>query len=234
MIGSGDFLHRILELLRSEPQDSWGDITILLPGRRAGRKLKEALKPEVPRGCWLPQITTLGEWSSERLGLQVPGKIELLVELQQVAEGLRLSHRLPEWGSFDRFQSWGTAALADFNAIDHHLLDARQAFRDLRNIKDIESWSFGAETLTPGQLRFLEQWNALLPLYTAFHSRLQAASISTMAHLMRQMAEEDGWLGRVEGEVWMAGANALTRMPAPPSSAARVRVIEISAALVMP
>ena len=35
-------------------------------------------------------------------------RVELLVELQQVAEGLRkVTHALPEWGSFDRFQPWG-------------------------------------------------------------------------------------------------------------------------------
>ena len=39
------------------------------------------------------------------------------------------------------------AALADFNAVDHHLLEARQVFRDLRNIKDIEAWSFGRPDL---------------------------------------------------------------------------------------
>ena len=99
--------------------------------------------------------------------------MELLVELQHVAEGMRLHHTLPEWGSFDRFQPWGMAALADFNAVDHHLLEARQVFRDLRNIKDIEAWSFGRPDLTAGQQAFLAQWNTLHPLHTAFHDHLQ-------------------------------------------------------------
>ena len=220
MIDASDFLGHIASALHDRPRTEWSRITVLLPGRRAARKLADHLAQSAPVGTWLPRFTTLGEWAAEQRGILVPSKLELLVELQQVAESLRGTLTLPEWGSFERFQPWGLAALGDFNAIDHHLLEARQVFRDLRNIKDIESWSFGAETLTHGQLRFLEQWNALLPLYTAFHGQLQAAGISTMAHLMRQMAEEDGWLGRVEGEVWMAGANALT--PAERNTVARL------------
>lgn len=210
MIREGDFLHRIIERLRQETFSDWGNITILLPGRRAGRKLTEALKSEMPPGHWLPHITTLGEWSSAQLGLHVPGKVELLVELQEVAENLRLKHKLPEWGSFDRFQPWGTAALADFNALDHHLIDIRQAFRDLRNIKDIEAWSFDRPQLTPGQLAFLDQWNALYPLHSAFHEHLQQHGSTTSGMLARLMATDEHALSAVSGPVWMAGANALT------------------------
>ena len=211
MIHSADFLGRIMGRLHSLPTDQWADITVLLPGRRAARKLADALAGTVEPGTWLPRFTTLGEWSAEQQRVSTPGKVELLVELQQVAEGLRTELTLPEWDSFERFQPWGLAALGDFNNIDHHLLEARQVFRDLRNIKDIEAWSFGGDQeLSPGQLRFLAQWNALLPLYTAFHTHLQACGSSTMARLMRRMAEEDGWLGAVQGELWMAGANAMT------------------------
>ena len=211
MIQSGDFLGRIMARLHDLPRESWADLTILLPGRRAARKTADALAGTVPPGTWLPRFTTLGEWSAEQQRVSTPNKLELLVELQQVAESMRTTLTLPEWGSFERFQPWGLAALGDFNNIDHHLLEARQVFRDLRNIKDIEAWSFGeGRTLTSGQERFLAQWNALLPLYDAFHAHLSARGSSTMAHLMRRMAEEDGWLGRVQGQLWMAGANAMT------------------------
>ena len=172
--------------------------------------MADALARDTPPGTWLPRFTTLGEWASEQLGLTCPPKLELLVELQQVAEASRATPTLPEWTSFERFQPWGLAALGDFNTIDHHLLEARQVFRDLRNIKDIESWSFGEPDLRPGQLRFLEQWNSLLPLYTAFHDHLDQQHSTTTAHLMRRMVEQDGWLGQVTGEVWIAGANAMT------------------------
>ena len=210
MIRSGDFLDRIVTKLSGLDKDTWGEITILLPGRRAGRKLQEALIQEAGPGKWLPHISTLGEWSAEQLGLTVPNKMELLVELQHVAEGMRLHHTLPEWGSFDRFQPWGMAALADFNAVDHHLLEARQVFRDLRNIKDIEAWSFGRPDLTAGQQAFLAQWNTLHPLHTAFHAHLEDHGSCTSGMLARKMATEEGALRQVSGPVWMAGANALT------------------------
>ena len=210
MINGSDFLGRLMARLEGIPSEQWSGITVLLPGRRASRKLADAMAKTAPPGTWLPRFSTLGEWSAEQLGLFTPGKLELLVELQDVAESLRSTLSLPEWGSFERFQPWGLAAMGDFSQIDHHLLEARQVFRDLRNIKDIESWSFGESPLTPGQLRFLEQWNALLPLYEAFHRQLEKSGCTTTAKLLRRMAEDDGWLGQVKGPVWMAGANAMT------------------------
>ena len=210
MIHEDDFLGGLMIRVRKMPKEEWSNLTILLPSRRAARKLADALKIDTPPGTWLPRFTTLGEWSGEQLRVTTPSRLEQLVELQQVAESNRKKLTLPEWSSFERFQPWGMAALGDFNTIDHHLLEARQVFRDLRNIKDIESWSFGEPDLRPGQLRFLEQWNSLLPLYQAFHAHLDEHNSTTSAHLARRMAEEEGWLGQVQGEIWMAGANALT------------------------
>ena len=147
------------------------------PGRRAARKLADALAGTVPPGTWLPRFTTLGEWSAEVQRVSTPSKLELLVELQQVAESMRADLTLPEWDSFERFQPWGLAALGDFNNIDHHLLEARQVFRDLRNIKDIEAWSSEKEKNSKlGQLLVPGQWNALLPLYDAFHAHLRSVA----------------------------------------------------------
>jgi len=210
MIDEGDFLGGLMARIRKRPTAEWSSLTVLLPGRRAARKMADALARDTPPGTWLPRFTTLGEWAGEQLGFTCPPKLELLVELQQVAEASRATLTLPEWSSFERFQPWGLAALGDFNTIDHHLLEARQVFRDLRNIKDIESWSFGEPELRPGQLRFLEQWNSLLPLYSAFHAHLNSRHATTTAHLLRRLVKEDGWLGRVTGEVWIAGANAMT------------------------
>ena len=61
MIHSADFLGRIMGRLHSLPTDQWADITVLLPGRRAARKLADALAGTVEPGTWLPRFTTLGE-----------------------------------------------------------------------------------------------------------------------------------------------------------------------------
>ena len=163
--------------------------------RVANSKKPWSKKPNPEPG--FPTSPPSGSGAPEQLGLTVPSKMELLVELQHVAEGMRVTHALPEWGSFDRFQPWGMAAMADFNAVDHHLLEARQVFRDLRNIKDIEAWSFGRPDLTAGQQAFLAQWNTLHPLHTAFHEHLQSHGSCTSGMLARKMATEEGALRHV-------------------------------------
>ena len=62
MIRSGDFLDRIVTKLSGLDKDTWGEITILLPGRRAGRKLQEALIQEAGPGK--PGCPTSPPWEN--------------------------------------------------------------------------------------------------------------------------------------------------------------------------
>ena len=77
----------------------------------------------------------------------------------------------------DRFASkaeltavYGNVKAADFNDIDNYLLDDSQIFQNLRDIKELEEWSFNADDLTEEQLRFLQFWKDLETLYQAFKS----------------------------------------------------------------
>ena len=89
MIHEGDFLGRIIARLHDLPTETNGG-----HHRAAARTPCRAQAGRCPRrhrppGTWLPRFTTLGEWSGEQLHLSTPSKLELLVELQQVAEAMR-------------------------------------------------------------------------------------------------------------------------------------------------
>src|SRR6185369_5702634 len=64
--------------------------------------------------------------------------------------------------TFEQFFTWAPQLLADFNEVDNYIINAKNLFRDLRNIKeqeiDIESWSFNTDSLSQGQLRLNEFW----------------------------------------------------------------------------
>ena len=87
MIHSGDFLGRIMARLHDLPTEQWADITVL-PGRRVARKLADALAGIVPPGTWLP-LHDVGGVVRRGATRFHPEQIELLVELQQVAESMR-------------------------------------------------------------------------------------------------------------------------------------------------
>ena len=65
-------------------------------------------------------------------------------------------------GSFDVFHSWSSQVLIDFNEIDRYLLPSELVFKNLKDIKEIEAWSFNANELSTGQKKFLEFWETNL------------------------------------------------------------------------
>ena len=54
MIHEGDFLGGIIARLRQRPTEEWQHLTLLLPGRRAARKLAEAERMEASN--FLPSV----------------------------------------------------------------------------------------------------------------------------------------------------------------------------------
>ena len=90
---------------------------------------------------------------------------------------------------FESFLNWGAVALADFNAVDMCCLDAKSVFKNLKDIKDIEEWSFAKKDWSEDMIRFAEQWDRLFPLYKAFHNELDKKGQTTLAMATRKQGE---------------------------------------------
>ncbi len=127
-----------------------------------------------------PNITTMDKWVKSFSPEAVIDKTRALVLLFQLYTECK-EHFLNEdkVASFDEFLKWGTTLLADFNEIDRYLLDAKQVFRNLADIKEIENWSFNEEelalqnkVLTKSQKRFMEFWDLLPGLYNRLNEEL--------------------------------------------------------------
>lgn len=94
----------------------------------------------------------------------------------------------PEADDLGTFLSWGPTLLRDINDVDNYLLAPIPFFTDLRNIKDIEEWSFGAEKLTADQMRFTKLWVEQGQIYLNFTERTQKAKLATYGGMGRNIA----------------------------------------------
>lgn len=146
------------------------NLVIVLPSQRAKKYLQRALFQQYKKPIFSPLMITMDRWVksliSEPIIEPTRGLFKLYAIHQQLAKA--------EDKGLDEFMKWGRTLLSDFDEIDRYLIESRQLFRNLSDIKEIENWSFDTEEeLTPAQKRFMEFWDTLPHYYDAYNARLE-------------------------------------------------------------
>lgn len=193
------FLEEVAADLYARYGEGLAERAVLFPSRRARLFFVDALSRIARRPMWQPRWESVDSLMSEISGLETADRVRLITELYKV-----YSEYHDE--SFDKFYFWGEMLLADFDTIDKYLIDARQLFRNLSEIKELEAdisyltprqlqilkfWStLGDEAdLSEEKRRFLAIWKTLYPVYTRFRERLTALGIAYGGMVQRAAAE---------------------------------------------
>ena len=91
---------------------------------------------------------------------------------------------------FDEFMTWGNILLSDFDEMERYMIDSNYLFRNLKDIKEIENWSFGeGMQLSERQKRFMEFWDRLPGYYKEFNARLLAKNATYSGKSYRELSE---------------------------------------------
>ncbi len=148
-------------------------LTIVLPSERAKKYIAASLYDVYQKPIFAPKMITMDQWIKSYSDANVIDQTRALIKLFEV----QLKEAKTEVDkSFDEFMTWGMTLLSDFNEIDRYLLDAKQVFRNLADIKEIENWSFGDQDLTKSQKRFMEFWDRLPGYYYALNEALDKSN----------------------------------------------------------
>lgn len=190
------FLQEVAQRLYARYGAELSACQVLFPSRRARLFFVEALSEVAERPMWQPHWTTIDELMGEISGLQLGDRLRLITELYKIYSRY---HNEP----FDKFYFWGDMLLADFDTIDKYRIDASQLFRNIEDLKELESdlsyltdrqlqiirqfWSaLGPEQqLTAEKERFLAIWRTLLPIYNAFRAHLTTLGIAYNGMMQR-------------------------------------------------
>lgn len=161
------FLEEVAGRLVEKHGTNFEKVALILPSKRASLFLKKSLAAKVKKTIWAPITYTFSDLVELYHNDIVLDKTSLSFELYEVYKAIEQDRA----ESFDQFYKWGEILLSDFNDIDLYLLDAKEVFRDLKNIHQLESWN--VESYTEMQERYLDFWKKLAPLYHAFNDHLQ-------------------------------------------------------------
>ena len=162
------FLENTVEQLQSKYGDQLSELCIVVPNRRAGLFFKQHLAKKINHGIWSPEIFSSEDFIEHLAQIEILDPATLLFELYEAY----LETFKKEADSFAEFSKWGNILIQDFNEIDRYLIDAEKLYANLRELKEIENWSFNAEQLSPLQTQYLSFWNKLGSLYTNFSKKL--------------------------------------------------------------
>lgn len=204
------FLEKTIRHLHEKYGADISDLCIILPNRRAGLFLKTHLSNTVKQHVWTPEVYAIEDFVELLAEVEIADSITLLFELYETVKTVTVG----EVDSFDEFAKWGQVLLSDINEIDRYLVDAHQLFGNLKNIKELDSWSLNDEEgITDFQQKYLTFWKSLGAYYFDFKKRLLNKRQAYQG-LAYEIVAKDVY-SRVEKRPWkkiiFAGFNALNK-----------------------
>jgi ATP-dependent helicase/nuclease subunit B len=162
------FLEETLQHIHQKQEDL-SNCVFILPSKRAGGFLKNYLRKQTNRTLFLPKIISIEDLIQELSGLDIIDTTELLFKSYDVYKN---TASYQEKESFDRYSSWATILLNDFNEVDRYLLDPDQFFDYLGSIKSLERWNVSAEKSS-----FIQNYLAFWKQLPQFYYNLKASLI---------------------------------------------------------
>ncbi|HHG83398.1 MAG TPA: hypothetical protein ENJ82_01510, partial [Bacteroidetes bacterium] len=181
------FIGQLVDSLLKQHGESLDQICVVFPSRRACVFFKDYLVRNIDRPMWAPAVYSIEDFVKELQQVVVLESLSLTFELYPIYKEV-----FPD-EPFDKFYSWGKMLVADFDEIDQNLVDAKSIFRNLYELKEvdttIESWLNEDGELSDYQMRYLQFWELLGDFYARLRKKLDVQNKASPGQALRSLAE---------------------------------------------
>ena len=206
------FLEKIADRLLKKFPVSMDGIAVVLPSKRSVVFLKHYLSQKIDKPIFLPDFYSIEEFIEELSGLQVLDNISLQFKLYQTYT----KYPPKKIDSFDDFLKWSNVLLHDFNDIDRNLVDAKSIYLNLKEVKELESWSvsdwsFSEENLSDMQNNYIGFFEGILDWYEDFNTSLLKDNLAYQGMTYKAAVNQINNIDIKWNKVWFVGLNALTK-----------------------
>lgn len=195
------FLSQCAKYIHAKHAGELKELCLVVPNRRTGVFLTRYIQNELDKPGIGPKICTVSELFADDSVLQKGEKLQLVSILYDV-----FCRHTKTTETFDEFYFWGEILLSDFNDIDRYLVDAKDLFANLSDLKEIESifdylteeqkkaleqfWGSMAVKDKKGfQEKYMRIWDKLYPVYIDFKKELEKRELAYAGMLDRRIAE---------------------------------------------
>jgi hypothetical protein len=199
---SQPFLKEIAELLINTTAFHLQDTCVVFPNKRARLYLSKYIGELTDKPVWAPRYLTINDLMENLSGYIYADRLTLLFELFEVFKKSTGSHE-----TLDSFYPYSDALLADFDEIDKYLVDARDLFENLADLKSLDGrfnylsddqlatikrfWNtFNPDHLSKGQQTFLSLWKFLPDIYESLKTKLHSMGMAYEGMAYRAVADK--------------------------------------------
>lgn len=214
------FLLQVAQTYIANELENLTDYTFVFPNKRSGVFFSNYMLRELPSPIIMPQITTISDFISDHSSGVECSRMELIFILfDEYRKIILKKNPEAEAYEFDKFQFWADMLLNDFADVDKYLVDAKQLFKNVKDLKEINSdfltdeqreaisyymgeyklpekidsfWKHIQHDDKNGQLttKFVRLWDILNELYVAFRERLTQMGLCYSGMSYREVAEK--------------------------------------------
>ena len=196
------FLKQVAADLYRRTQGRLARTAVVFPNKRAGLFFNEYLAQQTESPIWSSTYISISDLFRNLSSCEVGDPVKLVCELYKV---FRTHTQSKE--TLDDFYFWGELLLSDFDDADKNMVDTRQMFRnlqDLRTMMDDYTFmdkeqeeaiqqfflNFSIERRTVLKEKFISLWDVLADIYRSYREALASQNIAYEGMMYRQVAEE--------------------------------------------
>ena len=160
-------------------------LIFVLPSQRSCVFFKKELIDCTSSNFFLPKIVSIENYIQELADIKLIDNIQLLFEFYSVYKEI-----IPkdEQESFESFSQWATMALKDFNEIDSYLVNSKDFFSNLSDIKKIDVW-FQDKSPSKLAVNYLKFFEYLGNLYKALYEKLKSNNFGYQGLIYKEATE---------------------------------------------
>lgn len=196
------FLYNVAQAYYKTYGQQISRFVFVFPNRRAGLFFQRYLSEIAGKPIFSPEILTVADLFGRLSEYKQADRIEMLFMLYDIYKRISSSEE-----TFDDFLYWGEMLLNDFDDVDKYLVDAKQLFRNIYDLREIDNdynylskeqieaiQRFWSNFLPVGENEkkksFLEIWEVLYQLYNTLRDELRKKGLAYEGMIFREVAEK--------------------------------------------
>jgi hypothetical protein len=188
---------------------SFNNLIFVLPSQRACVFLKEELLKQIPSTSFLPKIESIENYIQELADIHLIDNTQLIFEFYSIYKQHIPNDNLE---SFESFSQWATIALHDFNEIDSYLVNSKDFFSNLKDIKKLDKW-FQNKKPSKLAINYLQFFEYLNILYDALYEKLKNHKFGYQGLIYKEATENIEFYieNNKDNHIVFVGFNALNK-----------------------
>lgn len=181
------FIGQLVDRLQADFGESIGEICVVFPSKRACIFFKDQLIRQLDQPAWAPGIFAIEEFIREVHPRTLLDQVSLTFELYPI-----YAEYFPD-EPFDRFYSWGSMLIKDFDEVDQYLVDGKSLFQNLYELREIdtsiEAWLNEDGQASDFQQRYLQFWELMGTFYERLHAKLDQRGMASPGMALREIVQ---------------------------------------------